>query len=130
MGLSCECDGDWEPEPGDKYCDGMIDYKPMASGRRKRCCSCKELINTGELVLEFQRVKVPDTDVEVKIYGEEGEIPIASIFMCETCGDLYLSLEELGYCNDPNEDQRELAKEYAHEHEEPKKTMEHAPGSI
>jgi len=66
------------------------------------------------------RVKVPDTDIECRIYGEDGEIPLASAYMCERCADLYFSLEELGYCVQPWEDQRDLVRDYADLHREAK----------
>lgn len=117
MGLMCECDTDWYPVPGDwMWSGGSGAYVPLTTKRRKRCCSCKDLIDVGALTIEHPRARVPDTDIEIKIYGDDGEIPIASDWMCERCGDLYLSLDELGYCVNPRDDMRELVKEYAAEH--------------
>lgn len=62
------------------------------------------------------RVKIPDTDIEYRIYGDDGEIPRAPAYLCETCADLAFSLEELGYCPQPWENQRELVAEYAELH--------------
>jgi len=120
MGLTCDCDTDWYPEPGDwMWSDSVSDYMSLSGKRRKRCCSCKELIDVGSLVTRHNRVRIPDTDIEVRIYGDDGEIPIAPDWMCERCSDLYLSLEELGYCISPRDDMRDLVKEYANEHIEP-----------
>ena len=117
MGLTCSCDSDWYPEPGDWYLNGSFsDYKPLPFKIRKRCCSCKNLINVGDLSIEHKRVRVPKHDVEINIYGDDGEIPIASDWMCETCGDLFLSLTELGYCVNPRDDMHELIKDYAADH--------------
>jgi hypothetical protein len=66
--------------------------------------------------MEFPRFKVPDSDIEVRIYGEDGEIPLASSYLCERCADLYLSLDDLGYCGQPWENQLELVSEYAELH--------------
>jgi hypothetical protein len=112
MGLMCGCDSDWYPEPGDWTWGASKDYAPLSAKRRKRCCSCNELIDVGALSIEFCRVRIPDTDIEVRIYGEDGEIPIASNWMCEKCGDLYLSLEAIGYCMNPRDDMGELLKEH------------------
>lgn len=115
MGLSCSCDG-WDAEPGMKLWYGPGEYAPLATKRSRKCCSCNERIKVGETCCEVPRVKVPDTDIEVKIYGEDGEVPLSSKFMCERCADLSFSLDELGYCSQAWEDQRELVREYAEEH--------------
>lgn len=116
--LSCDCDTDWYPEPGDWFYDGPSDYTTIRNcaplrTRRMRCCSCKELIDLSAIVIAFPRYKIPGSDVEIKIYGDEGEIPIATRYQCETCADLYFSLTELGFCGLPGHDQRDLVKEYA-----------------
>jgi hypothetical protein len=111
MGLSCECD--YDPEPGQTIWYDPSDYAPLASSRARKCCSCKGKIKPGDLAAKVPRYKIPASDIEIKIYGEEGEIPRAPKFMCERCADLFFSLTELGYCGEPWEDQRELIKEYA-----------------
>ena len=117
MGLSCECDSDWYPEPGDWYWSGSAsDYEAMPLKRGKKCCSCGKIIKPGDISIHHPRVKCPDTDVEINIYGEDGEIPIAPDRMCENCADLFFSLDALGYCVNPREDMRELVKDYAAEH--------------
>ena len=110
MPLTCECD--WEPEAGDWYFTDVDDYAPLTTKRARRCSSCNCLVVVGELCVRVQRVKVPEYEIEVRIYGEE-EMPIASIYMCERCADLFFSLTELGFCGYPSEDQRKLVKEYA-----------------
>ena len=118
MSLTCSCDSDWDPEPGDWFWSkAASDYKPLPFKKSKKCCSCGEKIKPGDLSISHPRAKVPDTDVEVKIYGEDGEVPLASDWMCEKCGDLYFSLDDLGYCVNPRDDMRELVKQYAKEHE-------------
>lgn len=113
MSLSCGCDFDWYPEPGDVFISRQSDFKPMRfTSRRKKCCSCKEVIQHNDIILEFYRAKIPDNDVDIAIYGEDGEIDRASIFMCETCSDIFLSLEEMGYCPQVNVNQRRLLQEH------------------
>jgi hypothetical protein len=117
MGLTCGCDSDWYPEPGEWYwTETPNGYKNFELKKRKRCSSCNELIDIGSLTTEHKRVKAPDYDVEISIYGEDGEIPIASDWMCEKCSDMYFSLTELGYCVSPRDNMRELVREYAGEH--------------
>lgn len=111
MGLSCYCDD--YPEPGMVMWTGPEDYTTLNTKRAKQCCSCKERIEVGALCGVVSRFKVPDHDVEISIYGEDGEIPRAPKYLCERCTDLFLSLDELGFCQQPWEDQRELVKEYA-----------------
>lgn len=111
MGLSCGC-GEYYPDPGEKYYYVNEDYSTLNSSRRKRCTSCKELINIGSTVVKVERFKVPDHDVEIAIYGDEGEIPLAAHYMCEQCGDLALNLLERGYCFNVYDDMKDLLEEY------------------
>jgi len=60
-----------------------------------------------------ERWKIPEYEVEVAIYGEDGLVPRSNKFLCEECADLYFSLSELGFCVMPYENQKELVKEYA-----------------
>jgi len=55
---------------------------------------------------------VPLSDVEINIYGEDGEIPMASWFMCESCGDIYFSISELGFCVSLDESMQAALDEY------------------
>ena len=111
MSLSCECDYDGD---FDWYYDYPDDYAPLSTKRSRKCCSCKERIAVGDLSMRFTRWKNPAYDsIAEKIYGENGEMPIAAWFMCERCGDLYLSLVELGFCVTPEDDMRGLVRDYA-----------------
>ncbi len=110
MGVSCSCD--YSPEPGDTIWYFPDDFKPLNGNRRQRCKGCGKLIRLGADCLEFYRYKVPEFDIEVSIYGEDGEIPRASHYLCEECGGLWLSLHELGLCVDYNCDQRENVAEF------------------
>ncbi len=96
MALSCSCD--YEPEPGMKCWQAGEDFSRMPLlSRRKRCCSCNKLLEPSSTVVEIERNKIPETDVEVRIYGENGEIPLASWYLCEKCGEIYLTLADIGY---------------------------------
>lgn len=38
---------------------------------------------------------------------------LASHWLCEICADLFFNLDALGFCPGPEDDMRELVKEYA-----------------
>jgi hypothetical protein len=110
MPLSCECDYD---ENCDWYFDRPEDYSTLDSKRRRRCCSCKELIDVGATVLSFERWRTPQCEsIEEKIYGEGENVPLAPWIMCERCGDIYFSLGELGFCVNLDESMLALLSEY------------------
>jgi ferredoxin len=110
MPLSCYCDdyGDWFHEPPD-------DYSTLDTKRCRKCASCRERIPVGALVLKMFRYHFPRDEIQQRIYGycDDAQIPMASRYLCERCGDLYLSLTELGYCLNLGEDMRELVRDYA-----------------
>ena len=98
--LSCECPGDFSHT----YYVLPDDYQTLQTTRRKRCSSCNQLIDIGSTVLKFERYT----------YGEYGdEVPASPRWMCEECGDLFYSLDELGFCLYLGDDMRALVKEYA-----------------
>jgi hypothetical protein len=108
MPLDCEYKdrgyGDYF-EPGD-------DFEILATRRAKRCVSCDTKLVPGSTVLRFRRYRTTNTWVEVNIFGEDGEVPLAAAFHCEPCGGLFFALaEDRKYCVVPNEDMRELARE-------------------
>lgn len=90
--LSCSCDTDdygW-------YFESPNDFTQLETKRRKRCCSCKELIDIGSLCVELARHRSPRNDIEEKIWGDM--VSLASYYMCESCGEILFNLGELGYC--------------------------------
>lgn len=110
MSLSCEC-GEWDGE-GVAWLPPE-DYTTLTTKRRQRCRSCKSLIAIGETCASFHRFRAPQTDIEQRIYGEDSEVHMAPWYFCETCADLYFSIDALGYCIALGDDMRELVKEYA-----------------
>lgn len=104
MGIACECSDDF-----DYYVD-----KPFATelktSRRKRCTSCKVLIDIGEDCLSFPSWRRPRSDIEERIHGDE--VPLANVYMCEKCGNIYESLSELGFCVDLDEPMKYALSEY------------------
>ena len=111
MPLSCYCD--YSPEPGDVCWYPPKDHSEYKRNRSTKCCSCGGRIERGDTIGRFERFKVPEYDIECSIYGEDGEIPRADWFMCETCIDLYFSLEDLGFCFYLGDNMHDLVKDYA-----------------
>jgi hypothetical protein len=110
MSISCSC-GDYEGQPGDIGFYHPEDYSEYRAQWGKKCCSCGTMIRKGATATEWTRFKIPDDEVEIRIYGEDGEVPMGSWWMCEECSDLYFNLEEAGYCVTPYGDLREEVKE-------------------
>ncbi len=104
--LSCSCDwtGDgWWYIPPD-------DFSPLKTSRRGRCCSCNKLIDIGSPVVAFERYRPPQSDIEVRIWGDE--VQLAYRYLCEWCGEMYFNLEALGYCHQLGDSMKETMKEY------------------
>lgn len=93
--LPCDCvvDAfDWYYEPPNDFSvfDRMIS---------KRCVSCHEkMIKFGDCCLIFKRWRYPKDWIEENIYYDC--VPIASYYMCGSCGEIFLNLHEIGYCLD------------------------------
>lgn len=112
MPLTCKCDT--EIVPGMTVWYAPTDYSTLPGTRRKRCASCETLISPKDTVTAFNRCKIPSTDIEIRMYGEYGEIPRATQYHCEECADLWFSFRELGFkCINPDENVRNLTQEYA-----------------
>ncbi|NCA72011.1 MAG: hypothetical protein EOM91_18420 [Sphingobacteriia bacterium] len=111
MTLSCTChddDGDYE-----WLLHSPSDYSTLNTNRRKRCKSCGTLIDVGAIVARFERNRYSRTDIEERIYGEGPDVPMAEWYHCEDCADQYFNLTELGFCVQPDDNMRELVREYA-----------------
>lgn len=112
MSLSCSTgDGDFA-----WYYTEPDDFTTLQTKRRRRCSSCKSLIDKGSVVLQFDRMKYAETDIEVRIHGAGGEIGMTPMFMCESCGDQWFNLTALKFCIAPNENVPQLLKEYVEEY--------------
>lgn len=116
MGLSCSCLEDYDGEGWTYYTPS--DYTTLETKYRKRCCSCKKLIDKESVVAKFIRSRMPQDDIEERIHGDE--VCISDWYMCEQCADIFFSLDELGFCIMLGEESmRELAKEYAENYGRP-----------
>lgn len=85
----------------------------LTSKRGKRCMSCKEIIKPGKSFFMIKRWREPRTDIEDKIYGEGGEVPLAPWHFCADCGPIYHALEKYNVAiNIQDDDLRALLKEF------------------
>lgn len=98
MSLACGC---YESDDGTWWYPPQATTPMPARKRRCRCQSCRRLLAGGEEVYRVCRERRCETDIEERIYGDE--VPLAPWWLCEECGDLWLSLLELGYCTQPDE---------------------------
>ena len=113
MGLTCECGDDY-----DWFYTTPTDYSELATSKRKRCVSCNDLIDIGAVSVQFHSWRKPNHDIEESIYGDE--VPMASKYMCESCGDMYFNLEALGFCVNLGDSMKDLMSDYIAVYEPPK----------
>lgn len=118
--LSCSCDYEYEAEYGMwLYMGEHSWFVPLDASRRKRCCSCGELIDIGSLCIKHPRYRYPYSEIEAAIVGadpemcEEPPIRISDHIQCEPCGEIWLNLTDIGYeCLSPMESMVASLKEY------------------
>lgn len=103
------------PNPGIKIWYEPGRYSVLATSRSRRCCSCGEKISVGDTCCEIHKFKCPETEIERRIYGENGEVPRASSYMCARCAGICFSLNDIGFGPYPLENQAMLAEKYAEE---------------
>ena len=114
MTLSCGCD-DWGDDAA-WYWNGER-FEALVGKRSVRCKACKTLIKPGIECWHLDRFREPRTDFEERIYGDE--VPLASRYLCERCGGIYLSLEDLGFCLNPDENMDAQLAEYHRDYAKP-----------
>lgn len=96
MSISCECDFDGD---GWVYHHAVpLDFKPLATKRAHRCCSCHALVKPGAEIVELERYRNARNDIEERIYGEGCDVPMASWILCEECGGLFMAIHDLDVC--------------------------------
>lgn len=94
MSLSCDIDFDDE---GDRWWYGPQDESALATKRSRKCCSCGQKISVGDISRKVNRYRRP-TEFEEDRGICFDEVPLASWYLCETCGDLADSITEQGLC--------------------------------
>ncbi len=115
MSLACECDMDC-----DWYYTAPKDFTELTTSKRQRCCSCRNLIDVGAISLTFESWRNPRDEIEKRIYGEDGEVPMANKYMCESCGDIYFNLTALDFCVNLGDSMKYLMIEYKYNYAPPK----------
>lgn len=113
MTLSCGCDDSGVHAWYFEECG----FSTLKTTRGRRCRSCKTPIKPGATCLELARDRAPRTDLEERIYGDE--VPLATWYLCERCGGIFLSLEELGFCVQPSESMDAQLAEYHRDYAKP-----------
>ena len=109
MGLSCTC-GEWEGDPDSWGFYFHEDFVKFSRKRRKRCSSCGKLIEIGADCLEFTRERGSRHEIEWNIHGDV--VPLAPMYHCAECGEIYLNLHEAGFCLTPTDNMPECLAEY------------------
>ena len=110
MSLSCECCDYWPV--GTRWWECRGELAPLATSRRRRCQSCAALIDLGADCLKFDRYRSPNSDIEVRIYGEDGAVMLHPQYLCEHCAEIWLNLDALGYCLTLGDSMPEALAEY------------------
>jgi len=105
--LSCTCT-EWYGEGW--YYWPPNDFTTLQSKLSRKCCSCNKRIKVGDECVKFLRSRAPRSDIEERIHGDE--VPLAPWYMCQWCGEMYLTLEELGYCHGLGDSMVETMQEY------------------
>jgi hypothetical protein len=112
MSLTCDCDygeAEW-------FYDDTKEVAPLNTKRMRRCHSCKDRIAVGDECKPFPRWRVVsdyrDPEVIVRLYGEHGEMPLATWYLCDRCAGLYEALDSLGFCNLLEHNLIEMCREY------------------
>ena len=95
--LTCECDFDdyetyWYPPK---------DFSKAT--KKEKCVSCNEKIEVGSDCLQFDILSADEDGNECKD---------SENFMCQWCGDIFLNLNNLGYCINLDDNMHDLLKEY------------------
>lgn len=109
MSLTCYCDHDYDYD----WFYEADDYAPLNTKRSRKCCSCSARISVGDTSMRLVCSRYAKYEIEYRIYGCGPEVPMPSLYLCETCADLHLSLTELGYCVNATDDRRDLVRQYA-----------------
>lgn len=112
MGLSCEC---WDGDLGDYvwWYEDAGEFTTLETKRRRACISCESQIPVGSTVLPFITYRHPTLfELNRSIYSEEEAVPKGKKYLCEACGDLFLSLSDLGFCVNPGESMAQLLHDY------------------
>ena len=117
--MSIHCDyGDFDPSDHETWFYYPNDYTTLKTKRRKRCCSCQNLIEIESICTKIERFRHRTKWEEARSLHYDDGVRIAPWWMCEECSDLMLSLRELGYSFDVGENMKLLVEIYKKNEEE------------
>jgi len=102
MSISCSCDVDREDAAWFWIKDDACTQ--LKTKRSRKCCSCKTKLNPGDMALIIERWRRPDSEVEDRIYGEDGEIKLADWHSCPYCASIANIVSKHGACYDISSD--------------------------
>ena len=94
------CDINDEPEPGEiLYRLDHAAPKPVKLNRRKRCSDsrCNAFVSNGDSIISVERFKIPESDIEIRVRGEDGEIDMSPMLLCVDCSWNLVALRDEGY---------------------------------
>lgn len=94
MTLSCSCG--FDTDGADWWWYQPKDEAPLATKRSRKCCSCGEKIKVGDTARKVPRYRPATRWEETRGFG--AEMQLSDWYLCETCGDLFDSIYELGFC--------------------------------
>jgi hypothetical protein len=103
--LSCS----WDYE-ADRYAEAHSGFAALSTKRARRCRPCKLKIKPGDTCLKFYCCRDPRSDYEENRFG--GEVPMADAYLCESCGEIFFNLYELGCCVGIGHNMREKMRDY------------------
>ena len=92
--MSAYCDGGFDNDDPEWWFEHNEILNPLSTKRSRICISCETKVAVGDDVLQLERHKRPENDIEERIYGDE--VPIATWYLCEDCGCALLSIFKLG----------------------------------
>ena len=101
MGISCECNADYEAEWWWEvhHAPTILDTK-----RSRKCISCGEKLQPDSAVYKVFRWRNPKTEIEERIFGEGGEVYMADWHLCLSCAAIYHALQRVKVCVNLGED--------------------------
>ena len=103
--LSCDCSYD-----GEDWVEPFDDFQTLSTKRKRRCQSCEKDIACGEMCLPFRHYRSPNSFYEERRFGDQ--VDLADKYLCESCGEIWMNLSELGFCLTLGSDMREALQDY------------------
>ncbi len=97
MSLSCDSGDDGDYGDSDRWWYNPLPESPLDTRRSRKCISCADKIKVGDIARKVCRYRNA-TEFEQDRGIANDEVPMSNWYLCEKCGDLASSLEELEFC--------------------------------